>query len=509
MPRRPLRPFFQRPCLARDKPPLTRFYSIQGQPQSDLFEYTSGRWIFDEPLRLKEHRTTFDVDGLCQLAAKSVNRPSSDVAGISKFAEGGFNRLLQITMTDGFKLIARIPYPLFAPRGLCLACEVATMDFVRQHTAVPVPTVYSYDPTREKEAGTEYMFMELVDGVPLSEAMPEFDDMDEYAEVIRQMVEVEAAVMQLKFPAAGGLYYAEDLERLSSSVRGVPVKSNEGRFCIGPNTQADWWMGKRSQLDFSTPMHPRNRARRPFYNFEKQSPQEHIENLKRYLLLAPSLVPKNVYTNRPAFVLRHPSYRPINILLAGSSDSNLRTQIVSVLDCEQSSICPPFLDVGLPNDIQNYGDPVCDTLVPPELPDISDSTSPEDLTKFGTYLWRFLHHQYATQSIALMGPESLFTNQLSISRMSLFQSARHVWEGETIPLLQREVARLVSDWTEIVGPDSGPCPVVMTDKEVQDTFEFSHKVEEVDAKFLRLCNALGTRSDGFVLENSEVEDAVV
>lgn len=189
------------------------------------------------------------MDGLCQLAAKSVNRPSSDVAGISKFAEGGFNRLLQITMTDGFKLIARIPYPLFAPRGLCLACEVATMDFVRQHTAVPVPTVYSYDPTREKEAGTEYMFMELVDGVPLSEAMPEFDDMDEYAEVIRQMVEVEAAVMQLKFPAAGGLYYAEDLERLSSSVRGVPVKSNEGRFCIGPNTQADWWMGKRSQLD--------------------------------------------------------------------------------------------------------------------------------------------------------------------------------------------------------------------------------------------------------------------
>jgi aminoglycoside phosphotransferase (APT) family kinase protein len=85
----------------------------------------------------------FNVDGLCQLAAESVNRSPADFVNLAKLAEGGFNRTFLITMRDGFQMVARIPYLATLPKYYALASEVATMALLRS-SALPVPEVCGY-----------------------------------------------------------------------------------------------------------------------------------------------------------------------------------------------------------------------------------------------------------------------------------------------------------------------------------------------------------------------------
>ncbi|CAG8177370.1 unnamed protein product, partial [Penicillium nalgiovense] len=77
-----------------------RMSSMRGKP--DLFESPSGRFLFNEELRRAERRIQFDVDALARAACLSVGRHVNDVASITKLAEGGFNRVLQVTFDDGY-----------------------------------------------------------------------------------------------------------------------------------------------------------------------------------------------------------------------------------------------------------------------------------------------------------------------------------------------------------------------------------------------------------------------
>lgn len=110
-------------------------------PPNDLFNYTSGRWLVNNDLRLAERRREFDVAALCRLAAQSVGRTSQDIDTLVKLAEGGFNRTFLITMHGGFQMVARIPYTITPPKFYATASEVATMRLLRA-AGLPVPEVY-------------------------------------------------------------------------------------------------------------------------------------------------------------------------------------------------------------------------------------------------------------------------------------------------------------------------------------------------------------------------------
>ncbi|KIX92544.1 uncharacterized protein Z520_11720 [Fonsecaea multimorphosa CBS 102226] len=111
----------------------------------DFFEYTSGRWLYNESLRLLERKLVFNVGELKKIAAKCLRQPASEVKEFSKLAEGGFNRVFQITMKDGSQVLARLPYPSTKPYRLPTASEAATLDLVRA-TGVPAPKVLYYSP---------------------------------------------------------------------------------------------------------------------------------------------------------------------------------------------------------------------------------------------------------------------------------------------------------------------------------------------------------------------------
>lgn len=233
---------------------------------SELFEYTSGRWMsvdhfstkltlvtdcrqsWNDAFKHSERRRLFNISELKHLAASAVDRSPGDVARFEKLGEGGFNRSFLITMRDGFQLVGRIPYTTTEPKQLVIASEVATMDFLRMH-GIPVPKIYSYSATSENPAGTEYIFMELVQGTNLGDI---WFDLPEKARitVVTRLVELESRLFALPFSASGSLYYTKDLD-INIRKAGVTTTntSARGSFCIGPDTRLCLWYGKRSRLN--------------------------------------------------------------------------------------------------------------------------------------------------------------------------------------------------------------------------------------------------------------------
>jgi hypothetical protein len=92
--------------------------------------------------------------------------------------------------------------------------------------------------------------------------------------------------------------------------------------------------------EFGQPLLPFQCVRREGYQYEEQSPSDHVENLGRYLLIAPSLIPGNPALSR--FCIRHSDLQQSNINISRSPDSNW--QITSLIDWQHASILPLFLN---------------------------------------------------------------------------------------------------------------------------------------------------------------------
>jgi len=205
---------------------------------------------FNNHLRHAERRRVFNVDELARLAAQSVNRRLDDIVGLEKLAEGGFNRTFLITMHCGFRMVARIPYPATVPKYFTVASEVATMALLRLF-GLPIPDVYGYSPTPNNAAGTEYIFMEFVQGAKLGDIWFDLGEWD-IISISRQLTELESKMMSIAFPAGGSLYYTEDLENVAGSASGptgLGITLEDKRFCVGPDTSLPLWYGRRAQLD--------------------------------------------------------------------------------------------------------------------------------------------------------------------------------------------------------------------------------------------------------------------
>jgi hypothetical protein len=97
-------------------------------PYSSLYQYTAGRWLWNEEKQLNARYVPFNVDALCSIAARAVG--SASCTDITKLTEGNFNKVLLLTMCDGKEVIAKIPNPNAGHAGFITASEVATMDFV-------------------------------------------------------------------------------------------------------------------------------------------------------------------------------------------------------------------------------------------------------------------------------------------------------------------------------------------------------------------------------------------
>lgn len=208
----------------------------------------------NDALRLRERRRVFDIPGLFRIIAKALPCMTEEIVGFRKLGEGGLNRIFLITLDTGFRLVARIPYHILIPKAYALASEVATMDLLRSK-GLPIPKVYAYLFTSKNEAETEYILMEYVEGVDLSQIWFDLKG-DEIISLMDQLAKFESTMMSISFPAGGSIYYARDLKELSGN-EGIPLDEQiesifsleKERFCIGPDVSVPLWYGRREQLD--------------------------------------------------------------------------------------------------------------------------------------------------------------------------------------------------------------------------------------------------------------------
>lgn len=212
---------------------------MNGNP--DLFEYTSGRFLFNEELRRAERHVHFDVNAPAKAACQSVDRNLNSVSSITKLAEGGFNRILQVTFNDGYAVLARIPYRTTVPVYYAVASEAATLTHLHAH-GLPVPKVLAYSPDETNAVGTEYIIFEKLEGRPLSEEWFSMVNKTR-VKIMRQIVDLEKRFIRIHFPASGSLYHRRDLD---SSQRCILISDD---IVVGPTAQYEWWYQERASLD--------------------------------------------------------------------------------------------------------------------------------------------------------------------------------------------------------------------------------------------------------------------
>jgi len=177
---------------------------------------TDGVSRFNEDLRLRQRHLTFDGYELAKTISAVAHRTITELVSVNRFAEGGFNRILQATFQDGQEVLARLAFKMETPIYHSLASEVATLHFLRLH-GIAVPKVLDYSPVGTNPVGTEYMILEKVRGQPIGEQWFALEP-NAIAKVLEQVVDIEQRVMQLRLPVSGSLYFRNDLHETNRFV---------------------------------------------------------------------------------------------------------------------------------------------------------------------------------------------------------------------------------------------------------------------------------------------------
>ncbi|KAF2827214.1 hypothetical protein CC86DRAFT_348483 [Ophiobolus disseminans] len=492
-------------CFRLKGPATASIHSLVNhsrEQSSDLFEYTTGRWIWNDTLNHPERERYFNVSEFKCLATSAVNRSVEDVVRFEKLGEGGFNRTFLITMNDGF-------------------------HFLRKN-GIPVPKIFSYSATSENSAGTEYIFTDLVRGTNLGDV---WFDLSKKARmtVVTRLVELESRLFALKFLASGSLYYTKDLEVEINKVD-VPTNdfpSNSG-FCVGPDTRLNLWYGRRMRLDvdrgsftespavlaagarketaylekLGRPLHPFQRLRREIYDYQRVSPSEHIQCLHKYLQvvphvgcarLTPHIIPNgNASLTRP--ILRHPDLQPNNIFVADD------LSITGVIDWQHSAVLPLFLQCGIPHSLQNYGDKISESLTHPELPHGFDELSERERFEQVVLLRRRqLHYTYVMET-AKLNPlhYAALSHAFSTLRRKLFEHASSPWEGDNVTL-KADLIELSQNWSSVISrTNDNACPITVSDHEVQECIRLNAAHVEADEQLQACRDVIGIGSEGWV-----------
>ncbi|KAF2459141.1 kinase-like domain-containing protein [Lineolata rhizophorae] len=471
------RPFFSSfpsSAFATTCPLPRRALCTMVESQDNLFDYTSGRWVYNDALHHKERKVAFDVDGLRRLAAESVDQNLTDVVSLTKLAEGGFNRTFVVALRGGRQVVARIPYPVTGPNYYAVASEVATIEYLRSR-GIPAPEIYGYSADSDNAAGTPYILMEFVQGAKLSEVWPGLGDQE---------------VISVK--VAPGL--------------GVPLEDR--RFCVGPDTKLALWYGRRTELDvhrgpyqsaeaalaapahkeiaylkrFGQPLLPLRRERRPSYKYQPQSPSYHVENLERYLSITSSLVPKDPALSR--FCIRHPDLQPNNIFVSRSPDSGC--DVVSLFDWQHTSILP------------NHGDSVSQSMMPPSLPEnFNELRGAKRASEVYLYRLRLVHYHYVTSTKECNQLHyAAFTDDLYALRGRLFLHAGAPWEGESSEL-RAALIQATERWDELTG-GGVPCPFGFDAKDLREMAELNKELSQASRGFEFIQSVCGVGEDGWV-----------
>ncbi|KAF9029134.1 hypothetical protein BDZ89DRAFT_1065660 [Hymenopellis radicata] len=125
------------------------------------------------------------------------------VARIKFLSSGTFHKAYLVTLINGKQIVARVARR-FMPR-LKTESEVATLNYLRENTNIPVPYVYHHDSNPYNRLGGEYILMSKAPGRPLAEVYHSFG----YSQLVTLLQNVAKIILPLfahRFTQLGSLY---------------------------------------------------------------------------------------------------------------------------------------------------------------------------------------------------------------------------------------------------------------------------------------------------------------
>ncbi|KAF2966566.1 hypothetical protein GQX73_g7014 [Xylaria multiplex] len=119
--------------------------------------------------------------------------------------EGTLSKLYAVS-TGGSAFVLRVCLPVNP--GLKTETEVATLDWVSQHTSLPVPRVIAHDSSRDNPLGFEWILMSRVEGKSLSESWWSVS-LGSKERLVKQIAAFSAEIFEQSFQdGIGGIYKA-------------------------------------------------------------------------------------------------------------------------------------------------------------------------------------------------------------------------------------------------------------------------------------------------------------
>lgn len=166
-------------------------------PNQDGLEWVEGTFG-TEPRWTKEP----DIEIVKQTAQKHLGCTENTSMEVAFHAQGAFNKLYRISTGDSTYLM-RVSLPV-DPRHKT-ASEVATIEFVRQETDMPLPRIITFNSDNQNELGFEWILMEMMPGTTLRKRWRKMT-WEAKEEVVKQLVKYQAQLFEKRFAGIGNIF---------------------------------------------------------------------------------------------------------------------------------------------------------------------------------------------------------------------------------------------------------------------------------------------------------------
>ena len=223
LPQFPIRVFFGKP------PP----FCLETQKRKMRWRY---RWRFGLAPEIIQEPNTQQIEETVRQYIEFI-APETETISVELLGQGAFNQAYNVAAENkatGFhkEYVFRVALPIYPHYKL--ESDVATTEYIRHTTTVPVPTIYAFDSYPDNKLGFEWMLMEKVKGVSLHNT---WDTMEYSAkqELTRVVADWVNQISCLKFDKIGSLYCRQ--------------RADQMEFYIGPTLNSRLYEGDRLLYD--------------------------------------------------------------------------------------------------------------------------------------------------------------------------------------------------------------------------------------------------------------------
>jgi aminoglycoside phosphotransferase (APT) family kinase protein len=309
-----------------------------------------------------------DAQAVIKVARRALDLTDEAECVVEFLGAGAFNKVFTVRCGSYTSYILRVGLPVH-PHFKSMS-EQATIQYVRQHTSVPIPQVLSAESSNNNELGFEWMVMERVMGDPLADQWLPLSWLKKEL-LVRNVIALNVQLFQKRFAAMGNLYTAKDLTQLpTANLSNTMLLGNEHStdgtaFCLdeivsmefftekhlqvnvprGPFKSSRDWLAARMQLHIYDVDHPPEpdsddsdkNDDSPYA--QMHTPEAMKRRAQRVLALLPQVFPE---TEPEQFVLHHHDLNSSNIML--NSENNL----AGIIDWECVTTCPLWFACDIP-----------------------------------------------------------------------------------------------------------------------------------------------------------------